>query len=183
MAIPSAVACSFDRSLARRILAMTLSGTDTPGTSFARNSAFRSDTSGQIPAITGILTCETAPRNVSSCAASKTGCVIANSAPASTFHSNRRISCAASIAAGFTPTPIANRVGCPMAFPPGSSPRLRFRTRFVRPIESMSNTAVASGYGPIFGGSPVMISRLRNPIAAAPNKSLSIPSRLRSRQA
>ena len=28
----------------------------------------------------------------------------------------------------------------------------------------MSNTAVAFGYGPIFGGSPVMSSRLRSPI-------------------
>ena len=30
----------------------------------------------------------------------------------------------------------------------------------VKPIESISKTAVASGYGPIFGGSPVMIKRL-----------------------
>src|SRR2546430_12099262 len=30
------------------------------------------------------------------------------------------------------------------------------------------STAVASGYGPIFGGSPVMSRRLRNPRAAQP---------------
>src|SRR3954469_25915780 len=47
---------------------------------------------------------------------------------------------------------------------------------------SMSNTAVASGYGPILGGSPVTMSRLRMPAAAAPSRSESIPSRLRSGQ-
>ena len=51
-----------------------------------------------------------------------------------------------------------------------------------RPIESMSNTAVASGYGPIFGGSPVISSRLCRPNAAQPNRSECMPRRLRSRQ-
>ena len=36
---------------------------------------------------------------------------------------------------------------------------------------SMSNTAVASGYGPILGGSPVTMRRLRMPAAAAPSRS------------
>ena len=48
----------------------------------------------------------------------------------------------------------------PIALPPGSSPWFKRLTRFVRPIESMSKTAVASGYGPIFGGSPVMIEQV-----------------------
>jgi hypothetical protein len=52
----------------------------------------------------------------------------------------------------------------------GSRPRFKLLTRFVRPIESTSNTGVASGYGPIFGGSPVTTSRLRNPIAEAPSR-------------
>ena len=37
------------------------------------------------------------------------------------------------------------RVGAPIALPPGSSPRLRLATRFVSPIASTSNTAVAWG--------------------------------------
>jgi hypothetical protein len=48
--------------------------------------------------------------------------VIAYSAPASTFHSNRRSSVAGSIAAGLTPTPIVKHVGAPIALFPGSIP-------------------------------------------------------------
>ena len=70
-----------------------------------------------------------------------------------------------------------------MGLPPGSSPWFSRDTRLVSPMLSMSNTAVASGYGPIFGGSPVTMSRLRIPAAAAPSRSESMPSRLRSRQA
>src|SRR3982751_6188877 len=44
IAMPSATACSFDFSFARRIRVMMLSGTVTPGTSFARHSPFRTDT-------------------------------------------------------------------------------------------------------------------------------------------
>ena len=43
---------STSRSRAR-IRAITVSGTDTPGTSFARNSALRTETSGQMPATIG----------------------------------------------------------------------------------------------------------------------------------
>ena len=73
---------------------MIASGTDTPGTSFARNSALRTETSGQIPAMIGMCGVPMRVKNSSSCAASNTGCVIANSAPASTFHSKRWSSCA-----------------------------------------------------------------------------------------
>jgi len=66
IAIPSATACSLERSLARRIRAMISAGTLTPGTSFARNSALRTDTSGQIPATTGMRTWATRSRNRSS---------------------------------------------------------------------------------------------------------------------
>ncbi|MND05764.1 hypothetical protein D3C83_267530 [compost metagenome] len=61
------------------------SGTVTPGTSFARNSALRTEINGQMPAITGMWLPPIFPKNFSSCAGSNTGCVIANSAPASTF--------------------------------------------------------------------------------------------------
>ena len=44
---------------------------------------------------------------------------MASSAPASTFHANRRNSRSGSIATGFTPTPITNAVGRPIGFPPG----------------------------------------------------------------
>ena len=83
--MPSAAACSLDFSFARRMRATISSGTTTPGTSFARNSALRAETSGQMPATTGMRACAIEPRKRSSCAGSNTGCVIANSAPASTF--------------------------------------------------------------------------------------------------
>src|SRR5256886_4042748 len=108
--------------------------------------------------------------------------VTANSAPASTFHAKRDSSRSRSTAPGFTPTPIAQRVGAPIGLFPGSSPWFRRNTRLVSPIESMSNTAVASGYGPIFGGSPVMIRMLRSPAACAPRMSEHMPCRLRHRQ-
>jgi hypothetical protein len=59
---------------------------------------------------------------------------------------------------------------------------LSLLTILVNPIASISNTAVASGYGPIFGGSPVINNRFRNPNPAAPSKSDIIPKRFRSRQ-
>src|ERR1039458_3878885 len=51
-----------------------------------------------------------------------------------------------------------------------------------RPMASTSNTAVASGYAPMRGGSPVMQIRLRTPRLCAPNNSLWMPRILRSRQ-
>src|SRR5256885_4111297 len=89
IATPSASAASFPFSCAFRIRCKTSSGTETPGTSFARNSAFRREMSGQMPATIGVLNCSTRFRNASSWRASNTGCVTANSAPASTFHANR----------------------------------------------------------------------------------------------
>ena len=55
--------------------------------------------------------CSTRFRNASSWRGSNTGCVTANSAPASTFQSKRDSSRSRSTAAGFTPTPITQRVG------------------------------------------------------------------------
>ena len=52
-----------------------------------------------------------------------------------------------------------------------SSPWFRLFAMFVSPIESTSKTAVASGYEPIRGGSPVMQIRLRTPTAFAPSSS------------
>src|SRR5690349_19946479 len=57
MVIPSATPCSFDFALAMRIRSMISGGTTTPGTSLARNSALRSETSGQMPATIGMRTC------------------------------------------------------------------------------------------------------------------------------
>src|ERR1039458_5891552 len=51
-----------------------------------------------------------------------------------------------------------------------------------RPMASTSNTAVASGYAPMRGGSPVMQIRLRTPRLCAPSNSLWMPRILRSRQ-
>src|SRR5439155_440033 len=89
IATPSASAASFPLSVAFRIRCSTSSGTLTPGTSFARNSALRRETSGQIPATIGMRNCSTRFRNASSCRWSNTGCVTANSAPASTFQAKR----------------------------------------------------------------------------------------------
>src|SRR5581483_2114874 len=85
IATPSASAASLPRSCARRMRASTASGTDTPGTSLARNSALRSDTSGQMPATMGMRNGATRARNASSWRGSNTGWVTAKSAPASTF--------------------------------------------------------------------------------------------------
>ena len=62
-------------------------GTVTPGTSFARNSALRALTSGQIPAMMGMRIPSRSmwSRKRKSCCTSKTGWVMAYSAPASTF--------------------------------------------------------------------------------------------------
>ena len=65
------------------------SGTETRS-SFFMNSALRALTSGQIPAMTGMRQCSILRRKFSSSERSKTGCVTANSAPASTLYSKRR---------------------------------------------------------------------------------------------
>ncbi len=82
----------------------------------------RKDKSGQIPATIGMRNCSTRSRKASSWATSNTGWVTAKSAPASAFQAKRDSSRSRSGAAGFTPTPMANRVGEPIGLPPGSSP-------------------------------------------------------------
>jgi len=74
------------------ILFMTSSGTFAPGTSLFINSALRTLTKGHTPAISGILRCSVRFMKLYNSSLSKTGCVMAYSAPAFTFHSNRRIS-------------------------------------------------------------------------------------------
>jgi len=49
------------------------SGTTTPGTSFAMNSAFLNERRGQIPAMMGIRSPSIFARNLSSCSTSNTG--------------------------------------------------------------------------------------------------------------
>ena len=105
---PSASASSLPPALAARIRSTTASGTLTPGTSLARNSAFRSDTRGQMPAMMGMRKLSIRLRKRSSWSRSNTGWVMAYSAPASTFYANRLSSRSKSGAAGFTPTPITN---------------------------------------------------------------------------
>ena len=77
--------------------------------------------------------------------ASNTGCVMTNSAPASTLYASRRSSSSGSSAPGLAATPMWNAVGTPMLCPPMSDPRFNRVTTFVSPIESTSNTPVASG--------------------------------------
>ncbi len=160
----------------------SFAGTTTPGTSFAMNSAFLKLANGQIPAMIGMRKSCVASRKRRRQSASKTGCVIANSAPAITFCLKRSISRSRSAATGLAPTPMTSEVGGSMPLPPISTPRLRFRATPARATESMSKTPVALGYSPSFGGSPVMMSRFRTPIVEAPRRSDCMPIRLRSRQ-
>ena len=74
-------------------------------------------------------------------------------------------------APGLAPTPISMLVCEPIGLPPMSSPWLRLLTMLVKPMESTSNTALASGYVPMRGGSPVMQIRFRTPVVCAPNNS------------
>ena len=77
-------------------------GTRTPGTSLAMNSACRRLSSGMMPAMIGMRTCRRSAAGTSANpSASNTGCVTANSAPASTLYSNRRISSSQIERAGF----------------------------------------------------------------------------------
>src|SRR5262245_42776792 len=118
-ATPSARAAS--AFVAAAIRARIESGTDTLS-SFFINSAFRTLTNGQIPAKTGMRNCSIRRKNVSKSFRSKTGCVTAYSAPASTLYSKRRTSSSRFGAPGFAPTPIMKAVALPIGFPPTSSP-------------------------------------------------------------
>ena len=69
---------------------------------------------GQTPAMTGMCRCPMRSRNLKSESTAKTGCVIINSAPASTFSQVRRYSRSKSMALGSAPTPITAEVGWEM---------------------------------------------------------------------
>ena len=91
------------------------SGTRTPGTSLAMNSACRRLSSGVMRRQDRNPRRRRSARGTARArATSNTGCVIANSAPASTLYSNRRNSSSRSSAPGFTATPMWNAVGAPM---------------------------------------------------------------------
>ena len=164
--------------------AMIASGTVTPGTSFARNSALRTETSGQMPAMIGMCTCSIALEELLELRHVE--------------HRLRDRVLGARVDLPLEALELVLQIDrhrihadadrearrlCRSRCRPDRARDSGCCTRFVRPIESTSKTAVASGYGPIFGGSPVMMSRLRSPTADAPSRSLSMPSRLRSRQA
>ncbi len=78
------------------------------------NSALRTLTSGQMPAMTGMLAVLDAAQKASSSVRSNTGCVTAHSAPASTLYSKRRISSSIFGTPGLAPTPMTNDVPAPM---------------------------------------------------------------------
>ena len=127
------------------------------------NSAFRALSKGQIPTMTGNAErARPALGTARSVAASNTGRVTTNSAPASTLYASRLISWSRS-RDGLAITPVWKRVGGPMGCPPTSSPWFSRLMTLVSPIESTSNTAVASGMSPRLRTSPVMPSRLRKP--------------------
>ena len=90
--------------------------------SFFMNSAFRRLVNGQIPATTGTLNSSIRRKNSSSTLRSKTGCVIANSAPASTLNANRRTSWSMSCTPGLAATAIVNPVEPPIELLPISNP-------------------------------------------------------------
>src|SRR6516164_11840552 len=133
IATPSARAFS---PVATRVMrAMISSGTETRN-SFFMNSALRALTSGQMPATTGMRQCSIRRRKSSIRRRSKTGWVTANSAPACTLYSKRRISSSMLGTPGLAPTPITNWVPLPMGLLPMSSPWLRLCTMLTRPIAS-----------------------------------------------
>ena len=104
------------------IRSITASGTTTPGTSVRMNSAFRRLVRGQIPAITGTFKWAILSRKTNSASGANTGCVMMNSAPASTFSQVRRYSRSRSIAFGSAPTPITIFVTAFNGLPPRSTP-------------------------------------------------------------
>src|SRR5271154_6869659 len=98
-----------------------------------------------VPGTTGIRKCSIRLRKASSRLRSNTGWVTTYSAPASTLYSKRLISSSRLGSPGFAPTPMTKPVPTPIGLPPRSNPRFRLWTTFTSPIESTSNTAVASG--------------------------------------
>jgi hypothetical protein len=89
---------------------------------------------------------------VLSCSTSKTGCVIAYSRrpPPSIQTADLVIQVDRP---GLTPTPMTNCVGCPIGLPPGSI-HGSVGDQVGQPDGVDIKDAVASGYGPIFGGRP-----------------------------
>ena len=76
-----------------------------------------------------------------------------------------------------------NRAWPAILRPVGSSPCSPIRRAMADSVvESMSNTGLVSGWSPALGSSPVRISRLWTPVAAAPIRSPCSAMRLRSRQ-
>jgi hypothetical protein len=178
MASPSAA--SSPLASAFRMRSTIASGTGTSAISCSKNSASRAERRGQIVAMAGTLSISGVSSSERSASGSKTGAVIAYSAPASTFQLKREISRSRSKAVASIRTPMWNRVGSPIGLPPMSSPWLRRSARFTRPMESMSRSGSASPAALM--GSPVTRSRLWVPVAQAPRRSERICAIRRPRQ-
>ena len=169
---------------ARRIRSSSASGTRTPGTSLAMNSAFRALSNGNTPATTGSR---------------------ADSMRfAGTPRTARRRRSAASARTRRPPRPCTRTAAAPRrgSTPPGS-PTRRCETPSARRWSGRRRRSRGSGATRRWSGrsnrrrrppsrrdsrrrapgSPVMSSTLRSPIACAPSRSDWMPSRLRSRQA
>ena len=153
MAVPSSSAASFVSQRAMR--AITESGTKTPGTSFFMNSALRRLTSGQIPAMMGMRRAAAQPIEE---AQKRLG--VEHRLRDGELRSRLQLPAEALQLpiqvhrAGIEATPKQNSVGRPTGFCPRSKPRLSMLTRLHSPMASTLNTAVASGYVPMLGGSP-----------------------------
>ena len=102
-------------------------------------------------------------------------------APASTLAAMRAISPSRSGFPGLTTAPM-QRSGAPRsALPAWSWPWLSPRTVSMISTEPRSKTALASGWSPCDGASPVMSTTFETPSAAAASRSAWIAIRLRSR--
>ena len=159
-------------------------GTRTPGSRSCMNRAAFALRSGTTPTTT--FARSNSPRarirsaHAFSASTSYAICVMTTSAPASSLSSSRFGSYGS--ASGMSATAIRYRGGSAISAPDNVVPSSRIR--FASPTMSSTDrsfTTVASGWSPIFNGSPVRQRRLRAPNAHAPSRSAVMPSRFRSR--
>src|SRR5262249_23136431 len=109
--------------------------------------------------------------------------VCANSAPAATLAASLSGCQPAGGSIGASAAPRKKRAWPATLRPEGSSPLSRSsRAMAVSVVESTSNTALACGWSPAFGSSPVRHKRLCTPQAAAPVRSALRAMREPSRQ-
>ena len=109
--------------------------------------------------------------------------VCANRAPAATLAASLTGCQSGGGSIGASATPMKNRAWPAILRPVGNSPCSLIRRAIAESVvESMSNTGLVSGWSPALGSSPVSVSRLITPAAAAPMRSPWSAMRLRSRQ-